>query len=431
MKPVKSWLVIIGVLVALFGIGVNPLPPGASPGLHLPQLLVIAAGLAIMILAALAQSARFQEAFAGRLGCALAIALATLFALEIVLTASGVPVYFPADPADTALAVRPWWKCGAAGCHYVYEAVQAACETGELRDRVCSVNAQGYADADDFELPPDWEDRRRILLLGDSFTWGASADEGKSYAEVLEAAFPRAIIWNTGIPGTGTNQALLAFDEYAPVLRPPLTILGFVDNDFDDNLLPVDSWVNALDANGQAFHVRKYAIDNDENVSEFDLETLGYIRAHGKEPASSELERLLGLTRLGTLLLRLRDSTVLTEPGAASYERRRQVTKQYLTELKGAVLTSGSELLIIMIPCPEDIERPGPRLQIAKELMRELEIPYLDPIGILDPVADYGLPLDSHWTNSGHQKVGKLLSDCVERFVESGGFADCAHIVMP
>ena len=435
LKLFKSWLVKSGVLIALGGIGVDYLLPGARPGVDLPQLLVVAAGLTMMIVGARTQSDRVQGAAKGRLrravAAALLVALATLIAIEIVLTARGVPLYFPADPADTGLKERPWWTCGAAGCHYVHEAVQAACATGELRDRVCGVNAQGYADAEDFKLPPDWEDRRRILLLGDSFTWGASADEGKSYAEFLEAAFPQALIWNTGIPGTGTNQALLVFDEYAPALRPQLTILGLVNNDIDDNLLPIDSWVNALDAKGQAFHVRKYAIDDDENVIAFDLDTLGYIRAHGKAPPSSESERLLGATRLGTLLLRLRDMSGPAEPGAATYERRRQVTRRYLQELKLAVSASGSELLVIMIPYSEDIERLGPRLEIAKALMREVEIPYLNPVGILDPAADYGLPLDDHWTNSGHQKVGALLSDCVQRYFASGGFADCPHIALP
>ena len=433
-----SLLVVLGILIALVGMGADHMLPGASPGVDLPQLLVIASGLAIAIFGTLAQSNRFQHVATARLGrslaAALVMALATLLALEIALTARGMPLYFPADSALAVPKVLPWWTCGAAGCHYVHESVQAACAVGELRDRVCRVNEQGYAGAEDFEMTPDWESRPRIILLGDSFTWGASAEIGKSFAEILEAELPQAIIWNTGIPGTGTNQALLVFDEYAPVLRPQLTILGFVQNDFDDNLLPVDSWVNALDANGQAFHVRKYAIDEDENVIKFDLDTLGYIRAHGKPPPSSELERLLGSTRLGTLLLGLRDGSVLTEPVTSSYERRRQVTKHYLQELKQTVSASGSELLVILIPNSEDIkdvEGLRPRFQMAKDLMRELEIPYLNPISTLDPVTDYGLPHDSHWTNSGHQKVGELLSDCVQRYLNSGGFGDCAHIVLP
>ena len=438
MNHLISFLVALGILIALFGIAVDYLLPGASPGVDLPQLLVIAAGLALLAVAALLKSARFQRAVPGRLGrslaAALVVALATIIALEFVLAARGMPTHYRNTSVDTSITLLPWWACGAAGCHYVYEAAQRACESGELRGRVCRINRQGYYDSQDFELPPDWQTKSRVLLLGDSFTWGMAADIGRSFAEILTSELPRAIIWNTGIPGTGTNQALSTFGEYAPVLRPQLTVLGFVPNDFSDNLLPVDSWVNALDAKGEGFHVRKYAIDQDENVIEFDLDTLGYMRAHGKEPPSSELERLLGSTQLGTLLLRVRDMTAASQPESQTYARRRQVTQQYLLELKRAVSASGSELLVIMIPYWEDIEDVAglrPRFRIAKELMRELEIPYLNPISVLDPTVDYVLPLDGHWTNSGHQKVGELLSDCVRRFYASGGFADCDHIVLP
>ncbi len=433
-----SGLFIIGILLVLFGISVDYLLPWTSPGVNPLQLLVIAAGLAMLILAALLRGRRSRPGNSGRLGRSweliLASALVTIFALEIALVARGVPVYYPADPANTALRERPWWTCGAAGCHYVYDEVQAACATGELKDRVCAVNRQGYAGSEDFILSADWQERTRILLLGDSFTWGMRAELGSSYAETLENALPQAIIWNTGMPGAGTNQALMVFETYAPLLRPQLTILGFYQNDFDDNLLPIDSWLNALDGNGQTFHVRRYAIDEEENVTELDLYTLGFIRANGRHPPSSELERQLGMTRLGTLLLRLRDMAASPAPEAAPYERRRQVTKQYLLDLKRAVSSSGSELLVILIPYSEDIEDTQglrPRFRIAKELMRELSIPYLNPISILDPVADYGLPLDSHWTNTGHQKVGELLSDCVRRYLASGGFSDCAHITLP
>ncbi len=430
-------LLVIGVLITLFGIGADHLLPEASPGVNLPQLLVIAIGLAVLVVAALLRNRRFWHAMKGRyrnsLMAALLITIATVIALEIALAVADIPTYYRDFSTDTTLTAAPWWTCDAAGCHYVYEYVQVACETGVLRDRVCNINKQGYSDSEDFELPADWADRNRILLLGDSFTWGLSADLGKSFGETLEAALPDAIIWNTGIPGTGTNQARMVFDVYAPILLPQLTVLSFVPNDFGDNLLPVDSWLNALDINGDFMLTRRYWFDEEENLIEFDLDTLGFIRAHGKQPPSSELERLLGSTRLGTLLLRSRDMYPTPAPNAQSFDRRRQVTKQHLLELNRAIASSGSELLIMLIPYTEDVvdvEGLRPRFRIAQELMRELEIPYLNPISILHPVADYALP-DNHWNNAGHQKIGQLLSDCIERFLASEDFAECAHINLP
>ena len=39
----------LGILIALFGVGIDYVLPGTSPGVNLPQLLVIAAGLALSL----------------------------------------------------------------------------------------------------------------------------------------------------------------------------------------------------------------------------------------------------------------------------------------------------------------------------------------------------------------------------------------------
>ena len=425
----------VGIAIALVGLGMDYLVPGASQGIHPPQLLVILAGLAVGLLAARRrpgnQGAQHKQGLARRLAAALIVALATLLALEILFSAWGMAPYFPSEPTINELSALPWLVCGAAGCHYDYDAVQSACELGQLKGRVCAINRQGYADSADFVLPDQYRESTRILLLGDSVTWGMSADPGASYAETLSAAFPDAIIWNTGIPGTGTNQARMAFEVYAPVLRPQLTVLGFVNNDFDDNLLPVDSWINALDSSGKAIHLRRYAIDDEENVIAFDLRDLGFIQAHQMLPPRSALEAWLGSTRIGSLLLRLRDTIESAKPADEKLARRRQVTKQHLMELKRSVAASGSEFLVVLVPGPADIVSVGPRYQMAEELMQELDIAFLNPISILDPKLDYAEPPDDHWNNAGHQQIGALLSDCVQRFLASGDFSDCAHIVLP
>jgi hypothetical protein len=430
-----SLVVVLGIGITVFGIGIDFFLPGEASGLDLPQFIFVVSGPALALAAALMRREGHRRRLVSRpvrsIVSVAIVTLATLLALEVLLSAAGLATYYPSSPADYELSVLPWWACGDAGCRYVYDHVQTAYAADDLKGRVCSINRQGYADSEDFALPVDWENRARIILLGDSFTWGMSADVGRSYAETLARLLPQAIIWNTGIPGTGANQARLVFDKYAPSLRPQLTVLGFVDNDFDDNLMPVDSWVNALDANNRLIHVRKYEIDDEERVIELDLHALGYIRAYGEYPPSSELERLLGATRLGTLLLRLKEAAAGPVATQEKFERRSQVTRQHLLQLKAAVAASGSELLVILAPRPADVLTVGRRFRMAEELMRELEIPYLNPIRILDAAADFAVPPDRHWSNSGHRKVGELLGDCVRRFFDRGNLSDCAHLALP
>ena len=44
---------VIGLLIALFGVGIDYLLPGASPGLNLPQLLIIAVQASLIAVGAL------------------------------------------------------------------------------------------------------------------------------------------------------------------------------------------------------------------------------------------------------------------------------------------------------------------------------------------------------------------------------------------
>ena len=115
----------------------------------------------------------------------------------------------------------------------------------------------------------------------------------------------------------------------------------------------------------------------------------------------------------------------------SSFEHQAELTRQYLAQLRDAAAALDSSLLVILIPRPIDIGDPGEEYQKAIQLMELLKIPYLNPIGILDPTADYAPPPDGHWNNSGHQKIGVLLRDCVERFFASGDLADCDNVIMP
>ncbi|MCY3779001.1 MAG: SGNH/GDSL hydrolase family protein [Chloroflexi bacterium] len=416
-------------------IAADYLLPNTSPGINLQQLVAILAGLTIAFAAMQIRREKVPMWLAGRTvkrtAVILVIIFITLLALEMVLRLQGTPTYFAVGPVQHELIKAPWSTCDAAGCHYVYDAVVPACESGLLEGRVCAVNRQGYSDVDNFLWDDEFEDMARVLLLGDSFTFGMSADLGKSFAERLDADFPQAVIWNTGIPGGGTHQALAAFNVYASVLQPQITILGFYVNDFDDNLMPVDSWLNAIDPDGNAVAIRLNTIDEWENVIHHTLSDIEYFRTYWKFPPASEFQRQLGLTQLGTLLLRLIDRLQTAGPKDSRFEVREQVTRQYLQELREAVEQAGSGFLVLLVPGPADIEREGMRYQLAREIVSDLAIPHIDPIDLLKLPADYAPPPDDHWSNAGHQKIGALLGGCLKVIIAGEDISDCAHVTMP
>ena len=422
MNYLIGFLIVIGVLVALFGAAVDYLLPGTSPGLNLPQLLIILTGLAISFgswqLRRPELRRRFSSSTGKTIAIALSITLTTLLVMEIVLTVWGMPTYFPSEIPDPDVTVSHWRICDELGCRYRYEGVIAACADGVITGRRCVINRQGFSDTENFIVQDDFAGRIRIMTLGDSFTQGFSAEVGKSFVETIESLLPEVILWNTAISGNGTNRALATFQAYASQLKPQLSILGFVMNDYRDNLETHDNWIQLEDANGARHLVRRYHSDRWGNAVVVPPAIAYAYASKGYNPPASELERVVGLTRLGTLALRLLDklSNVNIDE---SFGHQRRLTRQYLTQLRDAASELDSRLLVLLVPRTGDIGDPGEEYLSAIQLMQELEIPYLNPIDLLDPVADYAAPPDGHWNNAGHQKVGALLADCVATFIES------------
>jgi len=429
----SRFALVIGVCVAAGGFALELLP-SARPGLNSVQLLVILVGLSIALLPLALRRFRRPKTWRSlrnMLARALIVTLLTLLALELALVGIGYETYFPQDVPAEFLRPAPWWTCEDPACHYVQAEMKKACEAGSMTGRYCIVNKQGFHDSQDFVYSPALDSHTRILALGDSFTFGEDADIGKSYVETLEAGGPRRVVWNTGIFGVGTNQALAAFEMFAPVLKPQLTIYGFYVNDFFDNLVPVDGYFLGIDEKGDVVTLQKYHLDPWGNVTKLETQSLLYYRWRGVEAPTNEFERLLGSTRLGSVFISAIDQLGKQLGIAQMTHFRRQVelTRGYLQALRDASAAQGSELLILLIPKKTDLRQPGTEYRQAVALFEELGISYIMPIEILDAETDYAP--DWHWNNRGHQKVGALLSDCVDKFISQGKLNDCSHVVFP
>ena len=67
---------------------------------------------------------------------------------------------------------------------------------------------------------------RRILLFGDSFTAGDGVSNPKRYGDLLEKILDNVEVYNFGLPGTGTDQQYLAYQEFARTLEHNLLIIA-------------------------------------------------------------------------------------------------------------------------------------------------------------------------------------------------------------
>lgn len=82
----------------------------------------------------------------------------------------------------------------------------------------------------------------RILMLGDSFTFGFGVNSDQTFASLLEKKLRRETgmnvnVINAGVPSYGTLQEVRYLKAYAKKLEPDLVIVAFFDNDLWDNVI--------------------------------------------------------------------------------------------------------------------------------------------------------------------------------------------------
>jgi hypothetical protein len=108
----------------------------------------------------------------------------------------------------------------------------------EGRDgEIISVNRLGYRGPEHAAAPRPGI--RRVVMLGDSVTFGTGVSDGQTFSDRLEAAAAYEVV-NLGVDGYGTDQELIRLESEGFSYQPDDVVLNFcVRNDYLDNALPV------------------------------------------------------------------------------------------------------------------------------------------------------------------------------------------------
>ena len=184
--------------------------------------------------------------------------------------------------------------------------------------------------------------RPTLLLVGDSFTWGASAKPlENSFADRLGAAGYH--VYNAGIPGTGPAQYARLVDKYVPRLKPTATaVFLFLGNDVNatfETLQPYRDlhyvtnfgFLRGYDDRGHYFHDGREAFD--------------YLRKRYCGCIDSPLDAFLYHSALGTLADRL-----LGGSGRLPYDPDRRWLQAELNRMGATCRQNGSQFFLFLIP---------------------------------------------------------------------------------
>lgn len=306
--------------------------------------------------------------------------------VEITLTIMGVPplkriVWHMPDQV-------PWWGPNANGqVRFI----------PEKYDGPWTINPQGFPDSDDFDKPVSVG--RRVILLGDSFAYGASASSpAKSFAELLDAA-PDTMVWNLGIPGTGQQEQLELLTD-APY-DAQVIIATLYRNDFLDNTLP--PWRFYVFADGQ--WVDRYEADGHGGFKE-----LTPAQAYRRAFSVQKLRDLPKASRTASAVANLIRRTLNVErerrlddplPG---YER----TKNLVQALQSRAKARNARFILLLIPDRADTAMVSRPYMESRQLCDQLGITCIDALVDLKGF-DYAPAPDTHWNDSGHAKIAALL----------------------
>jgi len=87
------------------------------------------------------------------------------------------------------------------------------------------------------EYPVERTDAARVVVVGDSYTFGQCANDDETYPAVMEAMLPNTEVLNLGVMGYGQDQALLRLRRDGFQYRPDLVVFGFQESNMERNLV--------------------------------------------------------------------------------------------------------------------------------------------------------------------------------------------------
>jgi hypothetical protein len=182
------------------------------------------------------------------------------------------------------------------------------------------INNLGFRDPRDYDLAKGPR-TFRIVMLGDSVTFGHSSVYEHTYPYLLEQRLKQWRpsvdwqVWNVAVPGYNTSQELAHLKEIGPRFRPDLVIVGFFENDLVDNRDVGDPGLLRV----TAAHILSAA---QRHVYSFDLYKKVYLRLGWMLSASDAYkQRLENVASEEKLLMTVEDASLLKQQAITNFDR--------------------------------------------------------------------------------------------------------------
>ncbi len=257
------------------------------------------------------------------------------------------------------------------------------------------------------ELGPKNAGERRILALGDSFTWGWGVPQGEEWIAVvdgeIDAALGRDAVTgvNGGVNAYGTENELALLEQIGRDVAPDLVLVGYFANDFTDNLFGATGVYTVKDG---------YLYDHF---------TQEYFREHWLA-RESHLYRLAvrGVEAARARWLKTPPTTrPIKQFTDAEFEEGMRLSERHLLRMREVCTGLGAELAVVWLPADVyALSRQPPDVPLQRELQARIAaagIPSIDlmPVVRSEPnVTGLYIRGDGHFTVRGNRVAGRAVA---------------------
>lgn len=298
--------------------------------------------------------------------------------------------------------------------------------TWETGGYLLQTNAAGFRSSREFvkEREPG---TFRAILFGDSQTAGDGNSNANRYSDVLETLVPDLEVYNYGLPGTGTDQHYLAYQDCANVDHDLVIVglhvenIGRVANRFasfagehgESNIYAKPYY--SLEGGELTLHhvpVAKAPMTK-ETMSPEDAKHVDWGVPYA---ALRNVVKKLGMRDLMQKVTRFQPVPDYDSPDNPHWLLLREILKSWIEQSSVPVLI----FLVPMWPFVEESSDPSNYQARYRELAHDTGCYVHDPLPDLwgHPLAErraFRFKVDSHYTPEGHRALAASLAPVIEQ----------------
>jgi hypothetical protein len=281
------------------------------------------------------------------------------------------------------------------------------------------------SDEHGFRNPSPWPDRARVVVVGDSLTYGWGLTLEESWTTLVDRKLGGGRLITLGLPGTVPRQYARYLEQYGIALEPEIVIFSvFSGNDFNESV-NFDRWLKQ-GARGN-FAVWKFFDGDIPPRSPGWLERsylLILLKSMAKnlgDQFSSRTIRFSNGDRMQLAPSLLKAAIRESRPGSPGFS----AVLRSVLEARELAQAAGSEFVVLLFPTKEEVYLPRQGVKFPslfdplRAALREAGVRYIDLPSRYAELAASGEPLyfevDTHPNAVGNRVAADVVSEFLTR----------------